>query len=109
MVALLEKYHQGKIDLETIVQKTAHNPARLFEIRDRGFIREGYKADLVLYDLQAPWTVSKQNLLYKCRWSPFEGTVFKSRVTHTFVNGALAYQNMKFPNRTIGERLEFNR
>jgi dihydroorotase len=109
MVALLEKYHQGKIDLETIVQKTAHNPARLFEIRDRGFIREGYKADLVLYDLQAPWTVSKQNLLYKCRWSPFEGTVFKSRVTHTFVNGVLAYQNMKFPNRTIGERLEFNR
>lgn len=109
MPALLEKYHQGMIDLETIVQKTAHNPAILFEIKDRGFIREGYKADLVLYDLQSPWSVNKQNLLYKCGWSPFEGTTFKSKVTHTLVNGVLAYRNLKFPNRTIGERLEFNR
>jgi len=109
MTALLEKYHQGMIDLETIVQKTAHNPAILFEIKDRGFIREGYKDDLVLYDLQSPWSVNKQNLLYKCGWSPFEGTTFKSKVTHTLVNGVLAYRNLQFPNRTIGERLEFNR
>ncbi len=109
LVALLEMYHKGKIPLETIVQKFAHNPARLFEIKDRGYIREGYKADLVLVDLNAPWTVNKSNILYKCGWSPFEGTVFKSRVTHTLVNGNLAYENGKFPNRTHGERLTFNR
>lgn len=109
LVALLEMHHKGKIPLETIVQKFAHNPARLFEIKDRGFIRKGYKADLVLVDLNAPWTVNKSNILYKCGWSPFEGTVFKSRVTHTLINGNLAYEHGKFPNRTHGERLTFNR
>lgn len=74
-----------------------------------GYLRKGYKADLVLVDLNAPWTVNKENILYKCGWSPFEGTVFKSRVTHTFVNGQLAYEHGKFPNRTHGERLTFNR
>lgn len=109
LVALLEMYHRGKISLETIVQKFAHNPARLFEIQDRGYIREGYKADLVLVDLNAPWTVNQGNILYKCGWSPFEGTVFKSRVTHTLVNGVLAYEQGKFSNRSHGERLTFNR
>lgn len=109
LVALFEMYHNGLLDIETIVQKTAHNPAILFEIKDRGYIREGYKADLVLVDANAPWTVSKENILYKCGWSPFEGRAFRSRVTHTFVNGTLAYENLKFPNRTIGERITFNR
>lgn len=109
LVALFEMHHRGKITVEKIVEKFAHNPARLFEIKDRGFIRPGYKADLVLVDPNAPWTVNKSNILYKCGWSPFEGTVFKSRVTHTFVNGALTYENGKFPHRTHGERLTFDR
>jgi len=109
LVALLEMYHRDVISLEKIVEKTAHNPAILFEIKDRGFIRKGYKADLVLVDLNAPWTVNNENILYKCGWSPFDGTTFRSRVTHTFVNGILAYENLKFPNRTHGERLTFNR
>lgn len=109
MVALMELYHKGKISLEKIAEKTAHNPAILFQIKDRGFIKVGYKADLVLIDPNSPWTVNKENILYKCNWSPFEGTVFKSKVTHTLVNGVLAYENLKFPNRTKGERLTFNR
>lgn len=109
MVALMELYHRGLISLEKIVEKTAHNPAILFQVKDRGYIRRGYKADLVLLDLQSPWTVNKENILYKCGWSPFEGQVFKSRVTHTFVNGVLAYENLKFPNRSHGERITFNR
>ncbi len=109
LVALLEMYHRGQLSLETIVQKTAHNPAILFEIEERGFIKKGYKADLVLVDLNAPWTVTKENILYKCGWSPFEGRAFKSRVTHTLINGCLAYENLKFPNRSKGERLTFNR
>ncbi len=109
LVALLEMYHRGKISLEKIVEKTAHNPAILFQIKDRGFIKKGYKADLVLVDLVSPWTVNNQNIMYKCGWSPFEGTTFKSRVTHTFVNGVLTYQNFKFPNRSVPERLIFER
>ncbi len=109
LVALMEMYHKGLISLEKIVEKTAHNPAILFQIKDRGYIRRGYKADLVLMDLQSPWTVNKENILYKCGWSPFEGAAFKSRVTHTIVNGTLAYENLKFPNRSRGERLTFNR
>ncbi len=109
LVALLEMYHKGKISLEKIVEKTAHNPAILFQIKDRGYIREGYKADLVLVDLVAPWSVNKENIFYKCGWSPFEGTTFKSRITHTFVNGVLTYHNFKFPNRSTPERLTFNR
>lgn len=109
LVALLELYHKGKISLEKIVEKTAHNPAILFQIKERGYIRKGYKADLVLVDLNSPWTVKKENLLYKCGWSPFEGTIFKSRVTHTLVNGTVVYENSKFPNRSNPERLTFNR
>tara|TARA_R100000935_G_scaffold27288_1_gene47413 strand:+ start:87270 stop:88607 length:1338 start_codon:yes stop_codon:yes gene_type:complete len=107
--ALFEMHHRGKISVEKIVQKTAHNPAILFEIEKRGYVKEGYKADLVLIDPQSPWTVSKENIDYKCGWSPFEGTTFKSRITHTFINGVLAYENGKFPNRTHGERITFNR
>ena len=109
LVALLEMYHREKISLEKIVEKFAHNPAILFEIKDRGYIRKGYKADLVLVDTNTPWTVNKDNILYHCGWSPFEGTTFKSRVRYTFINGELAYDNGKFPNRTFGERLTFNR
>jgi dihydroorotase len=109
LVALLEMYHRGKISLEKIVEKACHNPAILFQVKDRGYIREGYKADLVLIDLISPWTVNKENILYKCGWSPFEGTTFKSRVSHTFVNGTLTYENMKFPTKSIPQRLTFNR
>lgn len=109
LAALFEMHHNGLLDIETIVQKTAHNPAILFEIKDRGFIREGYKADLVLVDINSPWTVNKENILYKCGWSPFEGRTFRSKVTHTFINGCLAYENHKFPNRSRGERITFNR
>ena len=109
LVALLEMYHNGKISLEKIVEKACHNPAILFQIKERGYIREGYKADLVLVDLKSPWTVHKENILYKCQWSPFEGTTFKSKVTHTFVNGILTYENFKFPNKSIPQRLTFKR
>lgn len=110
--AMLQFYHEGKITLEKIVEKACHNPAILFQIESRGFIREGYKADLVLVDMNAPWTVQKENIFYKCGWSPFEGTTFKSRITHTFVNGHLSYQNFDFKvdeTKLPGERLTFNR
>lgn len=109
LVALFEAHLKGKISVEKIVEKAAHNPAILFQIKDRGYIRKGYKADLVLIDPNAPWSVNRDNVLYKCGWSPFEGSVFKSRVTHTLVNGVLVYENGKFPNASKAERLTFNR
>ncbi|MGK0428065.1 MAG: dihydroorotase [Ulvibacter sp.] len=109
MDALFEMHHKGYITVEKLVEKTSHNPAILFQIKERGFIREGYKADLVLINPTAPWTVNKENIGYKCGWSPFEGTTFKSRVTHTFVNGILVYDNGKYPNKGVAERLTFNR
>ena len=112
LVALLEMHHQKKIKLTKIVEKACHNPAILFDINRRGYIREGYFADLVLVDLNAPWTVQKDNIYSKCGWSPFEGTTFRSRVTHTFVNGNLVYENFKFPKlpkNYKAERLSFNR
>ncbi|SHG96136.1 dihydroorotase [Winogradskyella jejuensis] len=108
-VALLEAYHKGKISLEQIVQKAAHNPAILFNVEKRGYIKEGYYADLVIADLNSPWTVNKENILYKCGWSPFEGNTFKSRITHTFVNGHLAYNNFKVLDVKAGKRLTFDR
>lgn len=108
LVAMLELYHQGKIELEKIVQKMAHNPAILFRIKERGFIREGYHADLVLVDLNKPWTVDKGNILAKCKWSPFEGTEFRSQITHTIVSGHLAYNDGIFDETKKGERLLFN-
>ena len=107
--ALFEMHRKGYITVEKLVEKVAHNPAILFEIKDRGYIREGYKADLVLINPNAPWTVTKENIAYKCGWSPFEGTTFRARVTHTFVNGHLAYENGKIAKTTKGERLTFNR
>lgn len=107
--ALLEMYHRGKISIEKIVEKNAHNPAILFEVEKRGYIKPGYYADLVLVDLNNPWTVTKENIMYKCGWSPFEGTTFKSRITHTFLNGALVYQNQKVSEVKHAKRLTFNR
>ncbi|HLV15371.1 MAG TPA: dihydroorotase [Xanthomarina sp.] len=109
LVAILEAYHKGKISLEKIVEKMCHNPAILFQIEKRGFIKEGYFADLVIVNLNQPWTVNKQNILYKCGWSPFEGTSFKSRVTHTILNGELVYENSKIKDSKQGRRLTFNR
>ena len=109
LVALLEAFHEGKITLEKIVEKTAHNPAIIFEIEQRGFIKKGFYADLVLVNLNDPWTVTSQNILYKCGWSPFEGTTFKSKVSHTFVNGSLVYNNGIFSETKHGKRLLFNR
>jgi dihydroorotase len=88
---MLEFYHQKKISIEKIVQKMAHNPAILFQIENRGFIREGYFADLVLVNPNQPWQVQKANVIAKCGWSPFEGTTFQSSVTHTWVSGHLVY------------------
>lgn len=107
--AMLDMYHKNKISIEKIIEKMCHNPAILFQIEKRGFIKEGYFADLVLVDLHHPWTVKKDNILYKCGWSPFEGATFKSRITHTFVNGSLAYKNFKFYNVNTAKRLTFNR
>jgi len=107
--ALFEMYHQDKISLEKIVEKTAHNVAICFQIKERGFIREGYFADLVLVDLNSSYTVTKENILAKCGWSPFEGQKFNSQITHTFVSGHLAFENGKFDESKLGERLSFDR
>lgn len=107
--AMLEFYHEGKISLENIVQKMAHNPATIFQIAQRGFIREGYYADLVLLDLHRPWKVDSENILYKCGWSPFQGKTFRSSVTHTFVSGHLAFANGQFDETMKGQRLFFDR
>ena len=109
VVAMFEKYHQGKISIEKIIEKMAHNPAKLFKIEKRGFIKEGYFADLAIINTGLPWTVKKDNILYKCGWSPFEGTTFKSRITHTFVNGQLVFNNGKVKDIHAGERLTFDR
>lgn len=109
LVAMLEMHARRRISLEKIVEKMCHNPAIIFEIEKRGFVREGYKADVVLVDLDSKWTVSKDNLLYKCGWSPLEGTEFSAKVTHTFVNGYLAYENGKVSEEKRGERLLFDR
>ena len=109
LVALLEAYHNKKISIEKIVEKACHNPAILFDIEKRGYIKEGYFADLVIVDLNKPWTVNKDNILYKCGWSPFEGNTFKSRITHTLVNGQLAFHNFKVLDVKAGKRLTFNR
>jgi len=107
--AMLDFYHQGKITLPQIAEKMSHNPAILFKIEDRGYIREGYYADLVLVDLDNPWTVNKENILAQCGWSPFEGHNFKSRITHTLVNGKWAYVNGIIQEIGSGDRLLFNR
>ena len=107
--AMLEKVKDGTITLEKMVQKMCHNPAILFQIEKRGYIREGYYADLVVANLNSPWTVSKENIAYKCKWSPFEDTTFSSKVVHTFINGHLGYSNGVFSEKRNAKRLTFNR
>tara|TARA_Y100000588_G_scaffold391003_1_gene498318 strand:- start:2032 stop:3363 length:1332 start_codon:yes stop_codon:yes gene_type:complete len=107
--AMLEFYKNNKISIEKIVEKMCHNPAICFKIQNRGFIREGYFADLVIVDLNSPWKVNKKNILYKCGWSPFEGEIFHSKITHTFINGHIAYKNGKFDESQKGMRLTFDR
>ena len=109
VIALLEKVKEGVISIEKLVEKMSHNPAKLFQIEKRGFIKEGYFADLVLIDTKKPQTVSKDNILYKCGWSPFEGTTFSSTITHTFINGNLIYNNGVFNDDIKGKRISFNR
>ncbi len=109
VLAILEKVKEGVIPIEKAVEKMSHNPAKLFQIEKRGFVKEGYFADLVLIDDNKPQTVSKDNVLYKCGWSPFEGTTFSSTITHTFVNGNLIYNQGTFNDKIKGKRLTFNR
>ncbi|ABQ03588.1 dihydroorotase [Flavobacterium johnsoniae] len=109
VVAMFEAHHQGKISVEKIVEKMCHNPAKIFKIEKRGFIKEGYFADLVIVNPSKPWSVNTDNILYKCGWSPFEGTTFKSRITHTFVNGEMVYNNFKVKDIRAGKRLLFDR
>ena len=109
VVAMFEAHHQGKISVEKIVEKMCHNPAKIFKIEKRGFIREGYHADLVIVNPSLPWSVKPENILYKCGWSPFENFTFKSRITHTFVNGELVYNNFKVKDTRAGKRLLFDR
>jgi len=109
LVALLELYHQGVFTLEKIVRKSSHNVADMFAIDKRGFIREGYFADMVLVDLNSPWKVTKENVLYKCGWSPFEGQTFRSKVLTTWVNGNKVYDNGHVLEGNLGKRLIFNR
>ncbi len=106
---LLDAFKNNRISLEKIVEKACHAPAVCFQIKERGYIREGYFADAVLIDLNKNYTVSKDNILYKCNWSPFEGHTFSSKIEKTFVNGYLAYDNGKILDESMGLRLQFNR
>jgi dihydroorotase len=105
----LERWFDGQLPLELIVQKTAHAPAQLFAVRERGFIREGYFADLALLDLKAPQTVKRTEVISKCGWSPFEGYTFRSSVAATWVNGHLAWNAGKLDDSRLGQALEFDR
>lgn len=107
--ALLDKVKEGRLTLEQLVQKTAHNTARCFQIEQRGFIREGYWADLVLVDLNKPYTVTRENILSKCTWSPFEGHTFSASIEHTIVSGNVAYSNGKIKEVGSGHRMLFDR
>ena len=109
LLLMLQYYCQGKISLEKIVQKMSHAVADCFSIAERGYIREGYYADLVIVDLDKTTEVTTKNILYKCGWSPMEGTRFPAAITHTFVNGALVYENGRILDSSIGKRLTFER
>jgi dihydroorotase len=106
---MLDFYHQNKISLPQIAEKMAHNPAICFRVKERGFIREGYWADLVIFDTAAQTQVTKANILYKCGWSPFEGYTFGSKITQTIVSGHLAYNEGVFDESRKGQRLFFER
>lgn len=107
--AMIDFYHEGKISLERIAEKMSHAVAECFEIKERGYIREGYKADLVLVDLNKSWTVNRDNIRAKCGWSPFEGHTFKSTIEKTFVSGHLAYSDGELDESKMGQRLSFDR
>jgi dihydroorotase len=107
--AMINFVKEGKISLEKVVEKMCHNPAILFEVKQRGYIKEGYYADIVLVDLNKSWTATKENTLYKCGWTPFEGTEFKASITQTFINGNLIYNEGAFNDEIKGQRIEFNR
>jgi dihydroorotase len=109
LLMMLEFYKEGKISLEKIVEKMCHAPAICFQISERGFVREGYFADLVLFDLEQNTRVSKENILYQCAWSPFENHTFSGNITHTFVSGHLVYENNVFHEHQKGERITFDR
>jgi len=109
LLSMLDFFHQEKITLEKIIEKMCHAPAVCFQVKNRGFIREGYFADLVILDLEKNFNVDESNIYYKCGWSPFEGHTFNSSITHTFVNGNLVYENGKYNESYRGERLLFNR
>ena len=109
LLALLTAAKQGKITLEKLVEKACHNPAILFQIAERGYVREGYYADLVLVDLNQQTTVKKEDLLYQCGWSPFEGTTFDATVEKTWVNGSMVYDQGKIMETNAAKRLQFNR
>jgi dihydroorotase len=107
LVAMLEMCSNGAYSIEKIVEKMCHNPALLFRIKNRGFIREGYKADICLVDPDRPWTVNRKNILYKCGWSPFEGTTFKNKIVKTIVNGTIVYDEGVLNENYRGQRLQF--
>ena len=107
--AMLELFHKGKISLEKIVEKMCHHVAEIYRIKERGYIREGYYADLVLVDLNQKWQVTPENILYKCQWSPFENQIFKSKIVKTFVNGNLVYDDGFFNEGILGKRLLFSK
>ena len=109
LLLMLQYYKEGKISLEKIAQKMSHAVAECFGIKERGYIREGYYADLVIVDTESTTAVSKENILYKCGWSPFEGQSFPAAITHTFVNGTLVYGNGTWNESIKGKRLTFNR
>jgi dihydroorotase len=109
LVAMLELWHRKIFTIEKVVEMMCHNPAILFNIRKRGFIREGYKADICLVNPEKPWTVSKENIFYKCGWSPFEGEAFRSKVITTIVNGTIVYDNGIINEDYRGQRLLFDR
>jgi len=108
LVTMLEHYHNGKITIEKIAEKMSHAVADCFKIEDRGYIREGYFADFTVVDINNPWTVTKESLLYKCGWSPLEGQVFKSKIMQTFVNGHLVYNLGYIDESYRGKRITFN-
>lgn len=109
LVVMLEFYRKDKISIEKVIEKMCHAPARCFNIANRGFIREGYCADLVIVNTNSPWTISSENILYKCGWSPLEGQEVGSKVEYTFVNGNIVYNNGQIDEKVKGQRLVFNR
>ena len=108
LISMMEHVKKGKITIERVVEKMAHNPAVLFRIKERGFIREGYYADIVVVDPSRSYSVQQSNILYKCGWSPFEGYTFSSSINKTFVNGEIVYENNKVAEGINGMRLSFN-